>query len=157
MDHIEFSRRLDDATVDIGVLIENRFKAQETTINRLLTEIGKWKDASGLERGGDPDGVTPDDLRNELDHLRATQEKSWSAADEALCAQYETALRDLFDACDVLMGDSDLPDDDSKEMVAMRRAAAILKEIRALANACKKQAKEQLDEIKIDLKSVNRT
>jgi len=32
-----------------------------------------------------------------------------------------------------------------------------LKEIRALANACKKQAKEQLDEIKIDLKSVNRT
>lgn len=27
-------------------------------------EINKWKDASGLERGGDPDGVTPDAARN---------------------------------------------------------------------------------------------
>lgn len=31
------------------------------------------------------------------------------------------------------------------------------REIKSLANACKKQAKEQLDAIKIDLKSVNRT
>ena len=71
MDHIEFSRRLDDATVDLGVLMENRFKALEITTNRLLTEIENWKDASGLERGGDPDSVTPDDLRNELALLKA--------------------------------------------------------------------------------------
>jgi hypothetical protein len=31
------------------------------------------------------------------------------------------------DACDRLMGDSDLPDDESFEMKAMQRAAAILK------------------------------
>ena len=93
----------------------------------LLEEIEKWKDSTGLERGGDPDGVTPDDLRAEIAHLRATQEKSWSAADETLCARYEAVIRDLMDACDMLMGDSDLPDDDSPEMKAMRRAASILK------------------------------
>jgi len=53
----------------------------------LLAEIEAWKDASGLEQGGDPDGITPDDLRAEIEHLRATREKSWSAADEALIAE----------------------------------------------------------------------
>ena len=43
------------------------------------------------------------------------------------CAQYEAVIRDLFDACDRLMGDSDLPDDNSPEMKAMKRAIAILK------------------------------
>jgi hypothetical protein len=40
---------------------------------------------------------------------------------------YEAVIRDLMDACDRLMGDSDLPDDESFEMKAMQRAAAILK------------------------------
>lgn len=30
---------------------------------RLLDEIEDWKDATGLECGGDPDGVTPEALR----------------------------------------------------------------------------------------------
>jgi hypothetical protein len=104
-----------------------RCGALETENLRLLAEIDEWKDASGLERGGDPDGVTPDDLRNEMAHLRTTQEKSWGAADDAMCAQYEAVIRDLVDACDRLMGDSDLPDDNSPEMKAMKRAVAILK------------------------------
>jgi len=57
-----------------------------------LEQIEKWKEASGLERGGDPDGVTPDDLFNELMHLRATQEKSWSAADEVLAAEHDCEM-----------------------------------------------------------------
>ena len=36
---------------------------------KLLAEIEEWKTASGLERGGDPDGVTPDDLRAEIKRL----------------------------------------------------------------------------------------
>jgi hypothetical protein len=69
--------------------IRNGIPRLAAKARELLEEIEKWKDASGLERGGDPDGVTPDDLRNELDHLRTTQEKSWGAADEALLAEHE--------------------------------------------------------------------
>jgi hypothetical protein len=43
-------------------------------IEELELEIDRWKDASGLERGGDPDGVTPDDLRKEIECLRQAQE-----------------------------------------------------------------------------------
>lgn len=35
----------------------------------LLNEIEQWKDASGLEVGGDPDGVTPDMLRKYIDKI----------------------------------------------------------------------------------------
>ena len=57
-----------------------------------IEEIEKWKEASGLEKGGDPDAVTPDDLYKEIAHLRAAQEKSWSAADEALLAEHESEM-----------------------------------------------------------------
>ena len=37
----------------------------------LLEEIEQWKEATGLmDSRGDPDGVTPEDLRNEINHLR---------------------------------------------------------------------------------------
>jgi hypothetical protein len=32
----------------------------------LLAEIERWKEATGLLRGGDPDGVTPEDLAAEI-------------------------------------------------------------------------------------------
>lgn len=57
-----------------------------------LEKINEWKDASGLEKGGDPDGITPDDLRREMQHLRTTQEKQRGAADEALLAEHETEM-----------------------------------------------------------------
>ena len=57
-----------------------------------LEQIEKWKEATGLEKGGDPVAVTPDDLCNELANLRATQEKSWRAADEALAAEHDCEM-----------------------------------------------------------------
>lgn len=70
----------------------DRAKNAEQETLRLLAEIEAWKDASGLERGGDPDAVTPDDLRNEIANLHACQEKSWGAADEALLAEHEAEM-----------------------------------------------------------------
>jgi hypothetical protein len=60
----------------------HRWMSEDTARMRAViaekqAEIDAWKEASGLERGGDPDGVTPDDLRSEIAHLRSTQEKSW--------------------------------------------------------------------------------
>lgn len=40
-------------------------------------------------------------------------------------ALYDT-VRELFDVCDRLMGDTDLPDDDSREMKAMQKAAKMI-------------------------------
>jgi len=40
---------------------------------------------------------------------------------------YEAVIRDLMDACDRMMGDSDLDEDESVEIRAMQCAAAILK------------------------------
>lgn len=66
---------------------------------------------------GDPNGVTPDDLRDESAHLRATQDKVWGAADEALVAEYEAqnryrelrdALLSAFSALDKLLEDKPL-------------------------------------------------
>lgn len=122
-----FAEKEADLVRSVDKYLRDRSQRYEEENLVLLREVDEWKDASGLERGGDPDGVTPDDLRNEIAHLRAAQEKSWSAADEATCAQYEAVIRDLVDACDRLMGDSDLPDDNSHEMKAMKRAVAILK------------------------------
>lgn len=47
------------------------------------------------------------------------------------CAERDEAralLRECRDVFDVLMGDSDLPDDDSREMVCMQRIAKALGE-----------------------------
>lgn len=55
-----------------------------------LDEIEQWKNATGLEDSrGDPDGITPEILYNEINHLRQQQEKNWGAADEALLAEHE--------------------------------------------------------------------
>jgi hypothetical protein len=59
----------------------------------LLDEIEQWKKATGLEKGGDPDDVTPNDLYNEINHLRQQQEKNWGAADEAIRGQYEDRIK----------------------------------------------------------------
>lgn len=41
-------------------------------------EIEEWKKATGLmDSRGDPDGVTPKDLYNEINNLRQQQEKNW--------------------------------------------------------------------------------
>ena len=59
----------------------------------MVVEVEKWKDASGLESGGDPDGVTPaamrvhwegvekerDELRAQNADLKARCKKLWSA------------------------------------------------------------------------------
>lgn len=50
------------------------------------------------------------------------------AQEKSSRAMYEWVIRDLVEVCDRLMGDSDLPDDNSFEMQAMQRAAALLKD-----------------------------
>ena len=42
---------------------------QEIKISNLQDEIDAWKDASGLDCGGDPDGVTPKHLKKHIDNL----------------------------------------------------------------------------------------
>lgn len=48
--------------------VANRMVA---TIAAQADEIDEWKGATGLERGGDPDGVRPCDLEAEVARLRA--------------------------------------------------------------------------------------
>lgn len=46
-----------------------------------------------------------------------------------MCAKYEKALRELLDVCEELMWDNSYSlDDDSKEMLAMQQAAALIKD-----------------------------
>jgi hypothetical protein len=77
----------------------NREQKEETEKLRkelliALNEIEKWKNATGLEDSrGDPDGITPEDLRDEINHLRQQQEKNWGAADEAIRGQYEDRIK----------------------------------------------------------------
>jgi hypothetical protein len=50
----------------------SKFSAETRCFADLIRSVDdEWKDASGLERGGDPDGVTPQDLRNYLMRLTA--------------------------------------------------------------------------------------
>ena len=66
----------------------------------LMAEIEEWKNATGLmDSRGDPDGITPEDLRNEINHLRQSQEKQWGIADEALCKQYEDKIKSERNVC----------------------------------------------------------
>lgn len=51
--------------------------------NRMTDEIERWKFASGLERGGDPDGVRPEDA-----------ERFWSNAFSNLCPQCAETVSD---------------------------------------------------------------
>lgn len=75
-------------------------KEQKDRELSLLAEIEQWKDATGLmDSSGDPDGVTPEDLRNEINHLRQSQEKQWGIADEALCARYEQKIKNERSVC----------------------------------------------------------
>ena len=77
--------------------------------------------------------VENEQLTNHADHVE--EESGWRDCMallngiEQLKAEVErlkVVIRGLMDACDRLMGDSDLPDDESFEMQAMQRAAAIL-------------------------------
>lgn len=44
-----------------------KFSAETRRFAELVRAVDdEWKDASGLMRGGDPDAVTPQDLRNHL-------------------------------------------------------------------------------------------
>lgn len=70
----------------------NREEKEKTL--KLLAEIEQWKDATGLmDSRGDPDGITPEDLKNEINHLRQQQEKNWGVADEAIRGQYEDRIK----------------------------------------------------------------
>jgi hypothetical protein len=74
----------------------------------LMAEIEEWKNATGLmDSKGDPDGVTPKDLYNEINHLRQQQEKQWGIADEARAAQYEKKIKRAIDILDIASGDTD--------------------------------------------------
>lgn len=46
----------------LGVLKhrEDALRSANESVVRLSDEIERWKDASGLDLGGDPDGVTPE-------------------------------------------------------------------------------------------------
>jgi hypothetical protein len=69
-------------------------------IEELELEIDRWKDASGLERGGDPDGVTPDDLRKEIECLVKAQETYLVTVDKDLVQLIGT---------EVCLSDQELP------------------------------------------------
>ncbi len=65
-------------------------------ILRLAAEVEDWKDATGLERGGDPDGVRPDHLRRfiaELEDGYTTE----MAANASACVERDTALSRISD------------------------------------------------------------
>jgi len=53
-------------------------------VERLLEKVEQWKDASMLERGGDPDGVTPEDLRKEMMRLQEFHENAHILNDHGL-------------------------------------------------------------------------
>ncbi len=67
-------------------------------------------------------------LKNETEHMSqlAAHYLGEANALQAEVERLKVVIRGLMDACDRLMGDSDLPDDESFEMQAMQRAAAIL-------------------------------
>ena len=48
---------------------KNKVKELEAKNLALLEEIEEWKKATGLEKGGDPDGVTPEDARKYWESL----------------------------------------------------------------------------------------
>jgi hypothetical protein len=67
-------------------LMEEKHKIAKDLVNRhkqetcrLLAEIDEWKDASGVERDGDPDGITPDDLRARMNHLQESLIEAYGA------------------------------------------------------------------------------
>lgn len=56
-----------------------------TTLAEALSEIEKWKEATGLEDNrGDPDGITPELLKEYIEYLIETRDKQWGIADEAI-------------------------------------------------------------------------
>ena len=49
----------DGSETDMTLLTVESVRKMQSEIHRLKEEIEEWKNASGLEYGGDPDGVTP--------------------------------------------------------------------------------------------------
>lgn len=50
---------------------EDALRSANESVVRLSDEIERWKDASGLECRGDPDGVTPEAARKYWDEVEA--------------------------------------------------------------------------------------
>lgn len=89
-----------------GAALLERMRKQDDDICRMAEEIEAWKSATGLERGGDPDAVRPDDIVRELERMRALEGiVQWAASEwcsryvsptecgECLACQARTALR----------------------------------------------------------------
>jgi len=84
-------------------------RAQREEIAALQHEIEKWKDASGLECGGDPDAVTPEKTsaywREEMERAAAL---SGDYADRiAILNEYITELQNVIRAIDGFIDDDD--------------------------------------------------
>jgi len=84
-------------------IIRNNAWSSKTTIGRLEHEcdslgakVAQWQLASGLERGGDPDGVTPDAMRAYWEE----QEREL-----ALCKEALRGLLRILDSCVYWPGD----------------------------------------------------
>lgn len=78
-------------------LKENRLQGE---VISLKNEILEFKKASGLEDcDGGYSGITPNDLYDEINHLRQQQEKQWGAADEAMRGQSEDRINAERSAC----------------------------------------------------------
>jgi len=53
-----------------NIMFRRKMAELETENLKLLAEIDEWKYASGLEKGGDPEGVTPKDLEDSIDEYK---------------------------------------------------------------------------------------
>ena len=60
--------------------LETQIEAARKLVYQSLAEIEEWKIASGLMRGGDPDGVTPNAMRQYWEE----QERQLALCKEAL-------------------------------------------------------------------------
>jgi len=77
--------------------LENQLEAVRKMVYQSLAEIEEWKLASGLMRGGDPDAVTPENMRQYWEE----QERQL-----ALCREAIRGLLRILDSCVYWPGDS---------------------------------------------------
>ena len=62
---------------------------------KLSEEIDAWKDASGLECGGDPDGVTPKAAKAHWEKVERENEALLDLAKEHLGTTFDALLKEL--------------------------------------------------------------
>lgn len=77
------TQELDAARARIADLELARDTARSRHI-AALEEIERWKDASGLECGGDPDGVTPDGMRRFWEKVERERDEARSRISAAM-------------------------------------------------------------------------